>query len=346
MMRARAARRRFAFAALPGIIALGLALAAGCGKVDEPRPEVVLYCSVDQEIAEPVLAAFERDSGIKVRARYDTEASKTVGLVQRLRSKAGRPEADVFWSSEVFHTVRLAREGLLAPYRLPAGQSWPREFADAEGRWHGFALRIRVVAYHTGRVTEAEAPGALEDLLDPKWRGRIVMASPEFGTTCGHVAVWFVHYGPERAARILEGLRANRIRLVDGNSMAVRLVATGQADLCLTDTDDVYAARRNGWPVAMKFLSHGGGGALAIPNTVALVRGGPHPEEARALAAFLLSPRVERMLAQSDSHNTPVNEAVAGEFPAYACPPRLSVDYEKAADAVAAAIDAAGKILR
>jgi iron(III) transport system substrate-binding protein len=136
------------------------------------------------------------------------------------------------------------------------------------------------------------------------------------------------------------------VRLVDGNSTAVRLVGTGQADLCLTDSDDVYAAQRNGWPVAMKMLSHGSAGVLAIPNTAAMVRGAPHPEEARALMAYLLSEATERTLARSDSHNTPVRESVAREFPAYACPQRLPVDYEKVAECVPAAIDAARKFLR
>jgi iron(III) transport system substrate-binding protein len=318
----------------------------GCRDRDRPSREVVLYCSVDQQTAEPIIAAFERSSGIRVLARFDTEAVKTVGLVQRLRAKADRPEADVFWSSEIFHTVRLAREGLLQPYRTPATEAWPKEFADPEGRWYGFGLRMRVVAYHTARVMEAEAPATLEDLLDPKWRGRLVMGAPEFGTTCGQVAAWFVFYGEQRATEILEGLKANAVRLVDGNSTAVRMVATGQADLCLTDTDDVYAARRNGWPVAMKFLSHGGAGVLAIPNTAAMIRGAPHPAEARALAEFLLSDQTERLLARSDSHNTPVRESVAREFPAYASPPRLPVDYDKVADCVPTAIDVVRKVLR
>ena len=84
-----------------------------CRKEPE-REQVVLYCSVDQAVAEPIVAAFEAQTGVKVLARYDTEASKTVGLVQRIRAEAEAPAADVFWSSEVFHTIRLAQEGLLA----------------------------------------------------------------------------------------------------------------------------------------------------------------------------------------------------------------------------------------
>lgn len=338
-------------------IALPLLLLAVCVPVacrTEPSPEsprqVVVYCSVDQQIAEPILARFEQESGVKVLPRFDTEAAKTVGLAQRIRTEAARPAADVFWSGEVFHTVRLAREGLLMPYRgtgeTDLRMTWPRGLVEGKGRWYGFALRARVIAYHTGRVTAEEAPARLEDLLAPKWKDRVVMASPEAGTTSGHVAALFVFYGPKIATEILKALKANGLRLVAGNSTAVRTVATGQADVCLTDTDDVYAAQRNGWPVAMKPCMHGSAGALAIPNTVALVKGAPHPEAARDLMAFLLGENVERMLAESDSHNTPVHEAVAKEFPAYAIPNRLPVDYEKVADALPDAIETATKILR
>ncbi|MHC4356102.1 MAG: extracellular solute-binding protein, partial [Planctomycetota bacterium] len=115
--------------------------------------EVVLYCSVDQEVAEPIIAEFEEQTGIDVLARFDTEASKTAGLVRRIRAEAASPVADVFWSSEIFHTIRLARENLLAPYDSDATSDWPALYADPNGRWYGFALRARVIAYSMERVS-------------------------------------------------------------------------------------------------------------------------------------------------------------------------------------------------
>ena len=263
----------------PALQALGLLSASvacmacpSCRR--ESRQAVVLYCSVDQAVAEPIIAAFEKQSGIAVQARFDTEASKTVGLVRKIEAEANRPAADVFWSNEIFYTIRLARKGLLQPYRGGETADWPADLADEQGRWYGFALRARVIAYNTRKVTAAEAPKTLEELLAARWRGRIAMARPIAGTTVGDVSSWFVHYGAERAKQILAGLAANRVRLVDGNSLAVRAVAQGEADVCLTDTDDVYAAQRNGWPVAMHPLDQGGAGCLVIPNTVGLVRGG------------------------------------------------------------------------
>ncbi len=309
------------------------------------RPEVVLYCSVDQAVAEPIVALFEKETGIRVLARYDTEASKTVGLVQNIRAQSGAPVADVFWSGEVFHTIRLAREGLLTRYDSDVAACWPAPFADPNGCWYGFALRARVIGYNTNKVSAHEAPKSLEDVLEAKWKGRLVMASPAFGTTGGDVASWFAHYGPDRAREILRRLKDNDVRIVSGNSTAVRMIATGQADICFTDTDDIYAGRRNGWPVAMNFLDQRRDGVLAIPNTAALIKGGPHPEAAKTLMRFLLSEDLERLLLESDSHNSPVHPPLVVSCGQYAIPNPLPVDYGRVADILPVAIMAAREIL-
>lgn len=328
------------------VTALLSVFTAGCGG-NGARPVVVLYCSADQTTAEPIIEAFEQWAGFEVRVRFDTEANKTAALAARLRSEAARPVADVFWSSEVFHTIRLAAEGLFAANAIAGGGGErPQQLIDSERRWYGFALRARVVAYHTERVAHDEIPVRLEDLLEARWKNRLVMAAPEFGTTSGHMAALFVHYGPERAREILKALKRNEIRLVDGNSTAVRFVATGQADACLTDTDDVYAAQRNGWPVAMNYLRHGEAGPLVIPNSVAIIAGAPHPDAAAMLARFLLGEETERLLAASDSHNTPVRASVAQAFPRYAIDDPLPVEYGAVANQLPEAVAAARSILR
>ncbi len=343
------ARVRFLWL-LPTML-LALVAFPGCGeRADTDAGEVVVYCSADQEFAEPILKAFEEQTGIAVRARFDTEAAKTVGLVQRLRAERENPGADVFWSSEVFHTIKLAREQLLAPVES-VPDNWPAELVAPNRHWVGFAARARVICFHTDRVQRDQAPRRLEDLLDAKWKGRVIMADPAFGTTGGEVASWFAHYGPERATEIIRALAANGVRLVDGNSTAVREVASGRADICLTDTDDVYVGQRNGWPVAMKPNDQGGDGTLVIPNTVARVAGGPNPETAERLVQFLLSEQVERMLAESESHNIPIRpelrSEIASEDPNLLMPTPLSgVTYPEIADELTEAIETAREILR
>jgi iron(III) transport system substrate-binding protein len=342
-------RRRF-LTPFPGLACLSILAAAGLAACDrgdkDAAGQVVVYCSVDQDLAQGILRDFEKQTGIRVLTRYDEEARKTTGLVQRLRAEASQPAADVFWSGEIFQTIRLAEEGVLTPYDGEGAKDRPPQFADPKGRWHAFALRQRVIAYSTRRIRPGEAPGKLEDLLDPRWKGRIIMAQPQFGTTGGDVASWFVHYGPQRARQILQGLKANEVRFVQGNSLAVRKVAQGEADVCMTDTDDVYAAQRNGWPVAMTGLDQGGAGALAIPNSTALVRGGPSPQAARRLVAFLLSAKVEAALAAGEAHTTPVRPVVPGRFPQFATGKALEVDYARVAEQMAPAMAAVEEIFR
>jgi iron(III) transport system substrate-binding protein len=330
---------------LTTIVMAGVIASGGCGGKDSSNQrEVVVYCSVDQEVAEPIFREFTRLTGVKVLARYDSESSKTVGLIQRLRAEQADPVADVLWSSEVFDTIALARDGMLSSYQSSVTSAWPKEFTGDDGLWHGFALRGRVIVYNTARVPADQVPARLEDLLDGRWKGRLVMARPHAGTTRGEVASWFAHYGPERATEILQGLKANGIRLVDGNSLVVRSVKDGEADVGLTDTDDVYNGQRNGWPVAMAPLNQGGDGALAIPNTVALIRGAPHPRPAAQLIDFLLSEKVEAMLAESDFHSTPVRPDLAEKFPQYRVEPRLRIDYSTVTENLPNALKA-GEVL-
>jgi hypothetical protein len=118
-MAARAiGRRRFMQAAL-GVGALGFVPAlAGCERKGG-APRVVVYVSVDDVLAREVLAACTAATGIEIDAVFDTEASKTTGLENRLRSEVDRPRADLFWSSEGFSAVRLASAGVRCGLRGP-----------------------------------------------------------------------------------------------------------------------------------------------------------------------------------------------------------------------------------
>src|SRR4051812_8933750 len=101
-------------------ILLAGATLAGCrpaGTVRAAGGRVVVYCSLDRPYADPVLRAFTRETGIAVAPVYDTEATKSLGLANKIISERGRPRADVFWSSEVVRMVGLKAQGVLAPYR-------------------------------------------------------------------------------------------------------------------------------------------------------------------------------------------------------------------------------------
>src|SRR5688572_23957665 len=132
----------------------------GCGDDETGRDEVVVYTSVDQPIAQPILQAYEKQTGTRIVLVTDTEATKSVGLAERLRAERGNVRADVWWGNEPFHTINLAGEGLLQPYESASAKDIPDQFKDEQHRWAGNGIRARVVAVH------GDAPVAGASLLD------------------------------------------------------------------------------------------------------------------------------------------------------------------------------------
>ena len=310
---------------------------------------VVLYVSADDHVAKPVLRAFERTHGVRVLMRGDTEATKNTGLAQKLRAERRHPRADVFWSSELFLTIALADEGVLEPFVPKAPSKRPARFQDPNHVWHAFAQRSRVVVYNTERLSASDVPTTMHDLLDMQFRGRIVMARPRFGTTRGHMAALVAMWGEDRTTDWMQKLRDNNVRLLDGNASVVRAVARGEADVGLTDTDDVWGGQRNGWPVDLMYIRHDAPGAdsseyavlagpFLIPNAVSRVAGGPNPDNAAKLIEFLLSKRVERMLAESESRNIPTYPELARAFSDLAVRDPATVSYADVAHSMAPAM--------
>lgn len=299
-----------------GFLAALAALAAGgCGGGED----VVLYCALDQVFSEPILHDFEVRTGLSVKAVFDVEASKSVGLTTTILEERGNPSCDVFWNNEIANTIRLQDAGALAPYRSPAAEGIPDTFRDPEGYWTGFAARARVLLVNTDLVPEGGEPRGLAALVDPAWRGQGSIARPLAGTTLTHVAALFATWGEERTRAFLDGLVGNETRIVSGNAQVMRLVSGGDAAFGLTDTDDASVAVAKGSPVRIVLPDQGEGeeGTLVIPNTIALVANGPHPESGKRLIDFLLSREIEARLAAGPSRQIPLHagvEAPAGGF--------------------------------
>ena len=317
-------------------------LLAACGgqpassPADNAGREVTVYVSTDRVFSEPVLRAYEQRTGVRVNAVYDTEETKSTGLANKLLAEKGRPQADVFWSNEPVRTLVLKRNGVLAPYKSPSAEGIPATFKDSEGYWTGFSARSRVIVYNTNLVKPEEAPKSVFDLADPKWKGQVAVADPRFGSTSFHVAALYAVVGDERAEKFFRGLKANGVKIVPGNSVVRDMVARGEVKVGLTDTDDVNVALEDKQPVAMVFPDRDGMGVPIMPNMVSLVANAPHPEAGKRLIDYLLSPEVERMLAQSEAVQIPLREGVEGpkNIPPLSSFKPMTLDYGKAADRV------------
>ncbi len=324
-------------------LAAACVIAGGCDRsASEPaRDVVVVYTSLDREFSEPILEAFTRRTGIGVQVVYDTESTKTIGLVNRIRAERRRPRCDVFWNNEILNTLRLKSEGLLEAVELPGVEGIPAQFRDPDGVWYGFAGRARVILVNTALLPPERRPRSIFDLARPQLRGQVGMAKPLFGTTASHVAALFAVLGPQRAKQWLIDLKAHGVRIVGGNRDAARLVGRGELACALTDTDDAVLELDARRPVQIVFPDQGreGLGTLLLPNTVALVRGAPHREAGLRLMRYLLSAEVEARLARGRSAQIPLRRdtPATSRLPIPANVRWMRVDYADAAARFSAA---------
>ncbi len=292
-------------AALP----VALALLASCGA----EPDLRIYCALDMVHSEPLIQRFAEETGLDVEVDFDVEATKTVGLVNRIREEQGRPRCDVFWNNEIAHTVALANEGLLRSYDSPTAADIPETFRDPDRRWTGFAARARVFIVNTELADPAEIRG-MDDLFDPKWAGKVGMARPLTGTTLTHMAALFTTVGEARAEEYLRAMKSSnengQLDLTSGNATLMRKVRDGFLAWGWTDTDDYYVAREAGAPVAVVYPDQDGVGTLLIPNTICITRDAPHPEAAERFVDWVLRPEIEAELARSRTMQIPVRPDV------------------------------------
>ncbi|MDK2973007.1 MAG: iron(III) transport system substrate-binding protein [Candidatus Sumerlaeota bacterium] len=322
-----------------------LVVLAGCDRVEDQSAsappdagEVVVYTALDQQFSEPILDAFEQRTGIRVRAVYDTEAVKTVGLVNRLIAEKNRPACDVFWNNEIVRTIQLKREGVTQPYDSPSAATIPDELRDPDFHWTGFAARARVLCINTERLPDpADHPTRVDELAAPKWKGRAGFAKPLFGTTSTHAAIHWAEMGDDDALDLWQRITDNAI-MYAGNAQARDAAADGEIDWCLTDTDDAQGAVLDGKPVRLVYPDSGPDevGTVLIPNTLALIQGAPNEENGRALIDYLLGEEVEVALSQSRSAQIPVRPSLdpPDGLPSLQGVKIMAIDWEAVADAL------------
>jgi len=278
-----------------------------------PKGALVVYCSHDSIYSEEILRDFERRTAIQVVIRFDTEATKSLGLVNLLIAEKDGPQCDVFWNNEVLGTMRLRDEGVLAHYTGAGYQRIPDSFKDAEGYWTGFAARLRVGIMNTATAIPvqhdpiSEESGA--DLSD------MAIAKPLYGTSLTHYSALWYELGGEQFKDWHNDRVKRGLLVVNGNAVVKNLTAEGQCRYGWTDTDDYYLALDDGRKVDLIPLRTPSGKTICIPNSVSMIRGTKRPAAAIKLIEFLLSEETESRLANSRSRQIPLGSVNRDELP-------------------------------
>lgn len=268
------------------------------GDANAPKTsnEVVLYCSVDEVYARPIINKLERETGLRIRPLFDVEAAKTAGLATRLRAEKSRPRADVFWSSATLQTLLLSREGLLENYSPPTAKDLPAKWRGKD--WVSTGVRCRVLVYN---AREKQSPGVLEDFLLPRFKDNFGISNPLFGSGSDGAAAIAVRRGHDNALTLFRRWKAAGASVLPGNSVVAERVGRGELVAGITDTDDFLALQkqfpdlRMSLPLNPKLPND----LIFVPMTAAIINNAPHLQNAKKLLDALSSVKIEAQIVRS-----------------------------------------------
>jgi iron(III) transport system substrate-binding protein len=294
---------------LPGIV--GRAAAADEIDVNAAKREgkVVLYTSAPIAAAQKVASAFEQKYGIKV----ELFRSGGTEVIRRfmMEREAGSIAADVLVTSDPAAAIDFAAKGFFVPFRPADFDKVPDAFKDPAGAY--VAQRVSLIAIY-GRIDlipAADMPKTWDDLLNPKYKGKLVLTNPSFTSLqLGVVAMM----SKLRGWDYYERLNKNDVLIVQGNEQALNLVKTGERPIA-AGADSQYAneARLAGHPIQNFFPTDG---TFAIPAATAVVKGGKNPNAAKLLAEYQLSLDAEKLWPASGIYAARVDvEPPAGSPP-------------------------------
>ncbi len=278
----------------PGII--------GCGS--QVEPEVVIWATVDQEIAAPVLAAFHRAEEKQIRPLASFVTGRTDDTIETLCDE----QPDLVWTDDPFLMIDLQQQNMLASHAWKIDPGFPAELRASDQTWCGFAAMARVLIVNTELLTDAsEFPQSIDDLVDERWAKRCAMAKPTTGNAAIHAAIIANMLG-DAAVPWFQRAAANCVVLASDAAVA-KAVAEGRVDWGLTDSTVAIARRDAGQPIAIIFPDQATSepGTVRIPQVVAVLAGARNRVSASRLADYLVLPTTEDRFAMGDPALIPLS---------------------------------------
>ena len=282
---------------------------AGCGggdkKPDAPKKDapkaaaatdtVMLYSSMQEDQLNAVKKAFEKKYPNIKMDYYFAGTGKVITKIAT-DAKSGQVAADVIWVGDPADYIGFKKLGILQKYESPEAKNIDKAFIDPEGYYTGARMMNMGIAYNTNKVKKEEAPKTWNDLLDPKWKGQIVMTDPgTAGTTKYAVGALMASkdYGPA----FFEKLKANGTELQSGTTASHNQIAAGayKVGMCLDYVTNNLKAK--GSTIDFVYLDKD---IVSIFSPVALVKGAKNEKNGKLLIDFILSKEGQEVLVANN----------------------------------------------
>jgi iron(III) transport system substrate-binding protein len=287
---------------------LAAVLLAGCAGDPAPQapaaPEpgaqqaaagpLVVYSGRSEELVGPLLEQLEASVGTDVEVRYGSTGEMSAQLLE----EGANSPADVFFGQDAGALGALSAAGLLAPLPGDVVGPLPERYRAADSTWVATSARARVVAYNPTLVTEADLPRSVDDLLAPRWTGKLGYA-PSNASWLSFVTGLRLVRGEDGARQWLTAFAAQQPQRFDGNGAILDAVAAGTIDAGLVNHYYLYEKTSELDPATYPVRNHYvPGDPLGLVNVAGagVVAASDNKETAQRAVAFLLSPQAQQYL--------------------------------------------------
>jgi iron(III) transport system substrate-binding protein len=306
---------RSALARLSLLLVVATAAAGACRR--DPRTPLVLYSPHGRDLLGLVEKEFER-AHPEVDVRWLDMGSQEV--YDRLKSEKANPQADVWYGGPGTIFARAVKDGLLAPYRPPWADNVAPESRQKDDLYFGVYRTPAMPVYNSKAISAADAPREWDDLLDPRWKGKILIRDPLASGTMRAVWGYILSKSvrdtgsPDAGFAWLSRLDAQTKEYVFNPILLYEKIVRGEGLITIWDLPDTLLERQRGSPLQYVFPKSG---TPVIDDAVGLVAGCRHPELAKRFIDFVGEKSLQRLAAEK-TFRLPARTDLGDELPEWA----------------------------
>jgi len=274
--------------------------------------KVVYYTSVDLPLAEKIAKAFEaKYAGIAVRV----ERTGAERMFQRIGQEysSNIHAVDVVNSSDAAHFIVWKRDGILQPYvSEDVAKHYPVEHKDADGMYASFRVGLSVIAYNTNMVKADEAPKSHKDLLDPKWKGKLLKAHPGYS---GTIMTATFQLSRDLGWEYFEKLAQQNVMQLQSSADPPKKLALGERPVQADGNEyNIFQIKEKGGPVEPVYATEG---TPLVVGPNGIFKAAPNPNAARLFQQFCFSPECQQLIVDVGGQRSlhPLVKEKAGRKP-------------------------------
>ena len=291
---------------------LALAIAAAGFFTAQPAraaEELTVYCNVQEEWCRPMVAAFEKFSGIKVSMTRNSSGE----TYAQLKAEAANPRGDIWWGGTGDPHLQAAEEGLTEVYKSPKLaelQPWAIKQAEASKfRTVGIYAGALGYSYNTEELAKRKlaAPKCWSDLIKPEFKGEVQVANPNSsGTSYTMLATLVQIMGEDKAFDYMKALHKNINQYTKSGAAPARAAATGESMIGITFLHDAVTHAVAGAPVKIVAPCEGTGYET---GSMSIIKGAKNMANAKKWYDWALTPAAQNIATEAHSYQTPSNKA-------------------------------------